>query len=653
MKITKSQLKQIIREEASRLKKQTEGFEDFIDDLKENNIFELFTHRVNGGWTNMFSITPKNDAIKFSIIDTNYSPKISSIYHPDDSDEKELGSVVIKRNDFTSSAEAMKKVQEVFDRILNKHIEDESWRFDEEEHDKYHDFSEDLYKSLENFMYVLKTHDCEGYPHFNGVGQVDFQLDEELEMSDIDDMSIEDKAVFSAMNDEEVEDDLSDIIAKYTKQGGDYEGGYKDDVSVSPGYLSESNKKGKMKITKSQLKQIIREEVKNQNLKRYSLHKYLLDNDVCEDVSFLSLLDWGVEAIKQDKDKVWNYFENLQTDKLEKIVNTHKEYVDGDYSNEQGDLAGEMGLRYSDSLSDEEKEGITIVDKGYDNIQSKGIEPYKRKTNYAKNKEAERIKREKFASEFPEEWRKGEDDMFYYIGKGAWNFKTDEVIPVGDGTFEDAPEAIERYRKPDYVSWKNEINENKMKITKSQLKEIIREEASRLKKQYILEDKKKAITEELRMLNENEMRDNDSSHRDTTSDTSYQDNWDNNQDMDMGDDDLPPEILAKYKARDTSEAEKAAFEKARNYTIKNGRVEENPEGLYSLGDYGDAAKGAAEALEDNSFRAEVIQAYKHTEKQPNFAYGRHAASGMISIAHRTNNPEVLRALMHVMIGALK
>ena len=43
-----------------------------------------------------------------------------------------------------------------------------------------------------------------------------------------------------------------------------------------------------------------------------------------------------------------------------------------------------------------------------------------------------------------------------------------------------------------------------MKVTKSQLKQIIREEASRLKKQYILEAKKKAIVNELRMLNENE-----------------------------------------------------------------------------------------------------------------------------------------------------
>ena len=66
-------------------------------------------------------------------------------------------------------------------------------------------------------------------------------MSEELEMSDIDDMSIEDKAVFSAMNDEEVEDDISDVIAKYANQGGDYEGGYKDDISVSPGYLSESD----------------------------------------------------------------------------------------------------------------------------------------------------------------------------------------------------------------------------------------------------------------------------------------------------------------------------------------------------------------------------------------------------------------------------
>jgi hypothetical protein len=41
-----------------------------------------------------------------------------------------------------------------------------------------------------------------------------------------------------------------------------------------------------------------------------------------------------------------------------------------------------------------------------------------------------------------------------------------------------------------------------MKITKSQLKEIIKEEASRLQKKTILENRKKAIVREMRMLNE-------------------------------------------------------------------------------------------------------------------------------------------------------
>ena len=41
-----------------------------------------------------------------------------------------------------------------------------------------------------------------------------------------------------------------------------------------------------------------------------------------------------------------------------------------------------------------------------------------------------------------------------------------------------------------------------MKITKSQLKEIIKEEVSRLQKKTILENRKKAIIRELRMLNE-------------------------------------------------------------------------------------------------------------------------------------------------------
>jgi hypothetical protein len=65
-----------------------------------------------------------------------------------------------------------------------------------------------------------------------------FNEDEEVPMSAVD-MPIQDKAVFSAMDDEEVQDDMSDL-ARYRKaKGGDYEGGFQDDVSVSPGYFNE------------------------------------------------------------------------------------------------------------------------------------------------------------------------------------------------------------------------------------------------------------------------------------------------------------------------------------------------------------------------------------------------------------------------------
>jgi hypothetical protein len=42
------------------------------------------------------------------------------------------------------------------------------------------------------------------------------------------------------MDDEEIQDDMSDL-ARYRKtKGGDYEGGFQDDVSVSPGYFNEN-----------------------------------------------------------------------------------------------------------------------------------------------------------------------------------------------------------------------------------------------------------------------------------------------------------------------------------------------------------------------------------------------------------------------------
>jgi hypothetical protein len=186
-----------------------------------------------------------------------------------------------------------------------------------------------------------------------------------------------------------------------------------------------------------------------------------------------------------------------------------------------------------------------------------------------------------------------------------------------------------------------------MKITKSQLKQIIKEEASRLKKQYILEDKKKAITRELRKLSENETWDKDSSHRDTTSDTSYQDNWDDNPDMDMGDDDLTPEELAKFNAANTAEGVKAAFNRALNY---KGDIMATPEGPFSFG--GNTAKGAAEAFEDESFRNAVLNVYGSNFKHPNFVSNKTVVGDALGVSKKTNNPKVLKALIQIAYGAL-
>ena len=186
-----------------------------------------------------------------------------------------------------------------------------------------------------------------------------------------------------------------------------------------------------------------------------------------------------------------------------------------------------------------------------------------------------------------------------------------------------------------------------MKVTKSQLKEIIKEEVSRLQKKTILENRKKEINRELRTLSENEMWDKDSSHRDTTSDTSYQDNWDDNPDMDMGDDDLTPEELAKFKAANTAEGVKAAFNRALSY---KGNIMATPEGPFSFG--GNTAKGAAEALEDESFRNAVLNVYESNFKHPNFVSNKTVVGDALAVSTKTNNPKVLKALIRIAFRAL-
>jgi len=83
---------------------------------------------------------------------------------------------------------------------------------------------------------------------------------EELDLDQID-MPIKDKGLFGMENELSLgneEDDISDIIAKYAKKSDDYEGGYQDDISITPGYFNESKT---VKVTPNQLQGIIREGV--------------------------------------------------------------------------------------------------------------------------------------------------------------------------------------------------------------------------------------------------------------------------------------------------------------------------------------------------------------------------------------------------------
>jgi hypothetical protein len=240
---------------------------------------------------------------------------------------------------------------------------------------------------------------------------------------------------------------------------------------------------------------------------RAQLVKYIFDNNIDVDPDFE---------------------DNMSIGELEKIVRNHKMYS-----------TDEVG--YGDSLADEEIEDISIVDKGYENPQSKGIEPYRPTTK----KDEEKRKREGFASQLPDQWKEGEDGMLYYIGKGAW--ETVDSFEMGHETQEEKM----RYRKPDHISWKDEEVENNYEdeypednedqggnedtfgvdpsvfepagafdgpsyedrladidmygdeLNESEIGSQFKEEVSRLQKKTILENRKKAIIRELSMLSEN------------------------------------------------------------------------------------------------------------------------------------------------------
>ena len=242
MKVTKSQLKEIIKEEVSRLKKQY-----ILEDKKKAITKEL--RILNEGF----------DSDKFT---SGLEPQVAhskdwnaplNIMLPSVLRDIELEDVDgIKW--YTNKGFEWDSEQNRYKVLFTSHqagpilmyYDPLTRDFHFPEREVISNWYDTLTKESKEGLSQIKDEIQKKVPEFKKELETsEAPLSEELEMSDIDDMSIEDKAVFSAMNDEEVEDDISDVIAKYANQGGDYEGGYKDDVSVSPGYLSEGGQSDK------------------------------------------------------------------------------------------------------------------------------------------------------------------------------------------------------------------------------------------------------------------------------------------------------------------------------------------------------------------------------------------------------------------------
>lgn len=109
-----------------------------------------------------------------------------------------------------------------------------------------------------------------------GLNEMDYDL-EDISMSDID-MPIQDKGVFSAMDSEETEEDMSDV-SKYKKiKGGDYEGGFKDDVSVSPGYFNEVTSEELLDLIKEGVEKLHRKTLAENRLNQINKELNALNN---------------------------------------------------------------------------------------------------------------------------------------------------------------------------------------------------------------------------------------------------------------------------------------------------------------------------------------------------------------------------------------
>ncbi len=567
MKITKSQLKELIKEEVSRFQKK--------------NVLESRVKEINRELT-MLNESVDLEDVSFMVDRIGPTNKVKDV--SDYELEKMLSQSIMKMNYMNDIIGWVDKDSKLHlmrndSRILN---------------------GEDRTGEIIDY---LRSQGYESSPNV--------PLYEELEMTDIDDMSIGDKAVFSAMNDEEVEDDLSDVIAKYTNQGGDYEGGYKDDVSVSPGYLSESNKKGKMKITKSQLKEIIKEEAsrlkkKNivENRKKAITRELRMLNEGCElnhmgesGTQFIiipSIAELEEKNIQDDfEEAVEMWMEGSIQGQDLKEGQEYEVYFGDDYEvaftfTKNGDKFVVNDVKIEQDLNEEDanvsvnkaKEAFSNSDEGYlkksleqrnpgkdsagstflkalsiDELINADWEPYNHpnisspaigfkapipgKLGVAEMKGLPKDLKVKFqpahkgegegaeaVAEIPESNLLVKHTTLILGPKGdgltVWTFFPGDATPKFDpisidkvknalggegdvlyGTVEDAINLGFNFAKNGSTS----LNESKgkMKITKSQLKEIIKEEVSRLEKKVVLENRKKEIARELSELSEGKL----------------------------------------------------------------------------------------------------------------------------------------------------
>jgi hypothetical protein len=160
MKITKSQLKSLIKEEVSRIQKRTvleerkkeiekelrilnegigDNYESFIRELK---IVQQRKHKL-------FDIDIRQNSFNISIKDLDYIAPRDAEYN-DMPEEKNLASITIYKNDYISKEDTINKIRDfLFGKGLKSYMENESWKEQDGEDDFEYDNTRDIRELFE------------------------------------------------------------------------------------------------------------------------------------------------------------------------------------------------------------------------------------------------------------------------------------------------------------------------------------------------------------------------------------------------------------------------------------------------------------------------------------------------------------------------